>query len=89
MSEDVSFSSLKLLFNQLFPQGKIGPRELRKAFKTLGEIVSEEEILAMVRKNSVKFFYIFLNFQIEEFDQDGDGKIDMNEFIDLMMNDEF
>merc|ERR1711887_167344 len=60
-------------FNLMSEDGKIGPRELRKAFKTLGEIVSEEEIMAM----------------IEQFDQDGDGKIDMNEFIDLMMNDEF
>ena len=32
----------------LFSKGKIGPRELRKAFKQLGETVSEEEILAMV-----------------------------------------
>ena len=28
-------------------------------------------------------------FQIEEFDQDGDGKIDMPEFFELMMGDEF
>lgn len=60
-------------FNLMSEDGKIGPRELRKAFKQLGETVSEDEIMAM----------------IEQFDQDGDGKIDMNEFIDLMMNDEF
>lgn len=60
-------------FNLMSEEGKIGPRELRKAFKQLGETVSEEEILAM----------------IEEFDQDGDGKIDLTEFIDLMMGDEF
>lgn len=35
------------------------------------------------------FFYFSLCFQIEEFDQDGDGKIDLTEFIDLMMGDEF
>ena len=35
------------------------------------------------------FFFENFSFQIEQFDQDGDGKIDMNEFIDLMMNDEF
>merc|ERR1719422_527621 len=44
-------------FNLMSEDGKIGPRELRKAFKQLGETVSEEEIVAM----------------IEEFDQDGDG----------------
>jgi centrin-3 len=60
-------------FNLMSDEGKIGPRELRKAFKQLGETVSEEEIVAM----------------IEEFDQDGDGKIDMPEFFELMMGDEF
>lgn len=40
-------------FGLMSEDGKIGPRELRRAFKQLGETVSEEEILAMVRQNVV------------------------------------
>ena len=54
MSEDVSaknncrkLSRRTTLYSCI--QGKIGPRELRKAFKQLGETVSEDEIMAMVR----------------------------------------
>ena len=46
-------------------KGKIGPRELRKAFKQLGETVSEEEIVAMVSYSySACIFFIFIIFQI-------------------------
>ena len=88
MSEDVSRKYQEKNYQSQI-QGKIGPRELRKAFKQLGETVSEDEIMAMVRSKPHHIFFENFSFQIEQFDQDGDGKIDMNEFIDLMMNDEF
>lgn len=51
--------------------GRIGVRDLRRVARELGETVSDEELRAM----------------IDEFDTDGDGEINQEEFIAIMTGD--
>lgn len=48
--------------------GKITLRKLKKVAKELGETLSDQEIQAM----------------IDEFDKDGDGQINIDEFLSIM-----
>ena len=60
---------------QLFDEqntGKISLRSLRRVARELGENLSDDELLAM----------------IEEFDRDGDGEINLEEFLSIMLNDD-
>ncbi|XP_069607793.1 centrin-3 isoform X2 [Ranitomeya imitator] len=52
--------------------GRISMRNLRRVARELGENMSDEELRAM----------------IEEFDKDGDGEINLQEFISIMTGDE-
>ncbi|XP_065828249.1 centrin-3-like [Oscarella lobularis] len=51
--------------------GKISLRNLRRVARDLGENISEEELRAM----------------IDEFDKDGDGEINRDEFLSIMTGD--
>eukprot|EP00744_Colponema_vietnamica_P011345 GILI01015956.1.p1 GENE.GILI01015956.1~~GILI01015956.1.p1 ORF type:complete len:201 (-),score=53.19 GILI01015956.1:138-692(-) len=60
---------------QLFDEqntGKISLRSLRRVARELGENLSDDELQAM----------------IEEFDHDGDGEINLEEFLAIMLNDD-
>lgn len=50
--------------------GRISTEELLKLIKSLGEKASEEDVL----------------FVIKSFDTDGDGALDVDEYLDLMAN---
>ena len=50
--------------------GRISTEELLKLTKFLGETASEEDVL----------------FVIKSFDTDGDGALDVDEYLDLMAN---
>ncbi|KAG9488009.1 hypothetical protein GDO78_007687 [Eleutherodactylus coqui] len=52
--------------------GRISLRNLRRVARELGENMTDEELRAM----------------IEEFDKDGDGEINLQEFISIMTEDE-
>ncbi|XP_073534804.1 centrin-3 isoform X1 [Phyllobates terribilis] len=52
--------------------GRISMRNLRRVARELGENMTDEELRAM----------------IEEFDKDGDGEINLQEFISIMTGDE-
>ncbi|XP_077145065.1 centrin-3 [Ranitomeya variabilis] len=52
--------------------GRISMRNLRRVARELGENMSDEELRAM----------------IEEFDKDGDGEINLQEFVSIMTGDE-
>ena len=60
--------------------GKISIKNLRRVAKELGEVLEEEELLAMIE--------VFLNrhirTDIKEFDLDMDGEINEQEFINIM-----
>lgn len=49
-------------------EGKISLRKLKRICKELGETLSDDELQAM----------------IEEFDKDGDGQINVEEFMAIM-----
>ena len=60
---------------QLFDEqntGKINLRSLRRVARELGENLTDDELQAM----------------IEEFDKDGDGEINLEEFLAIMLNDD-
>jgi centrin-3 len=60
--------------------GKISIKNLRRVAKELGEVLEEEELLAMIE---VCFVYL-PDANEKEFDLDMDGEINEQEFINIM-----
>jgi len=52
--------------------GKISVRNLRRVARDLGETMSEDEVTTM----------------IEEFDTDGDGEINLEDFVTIMLGEQ-
>ena|SRR2546421_3101610 len=60
--------------------GKISIKNLRRVAKELGEVLEEEELLAMIEV----FLNRLIRTDIKEFDLDMDGEINEQEFINIM-----
>jgi centrin-3 len=60
--------------------GKISIKNLRRVAKELGEVLEEEELLAMIEV----FLRRHIRTDIKEFDLDMDGEINEQEFINIM-----